>query len=322
MSLVRSVAIGVGAAAMALVACNSGTGTTGGTGGDAQSFINDFCGTVGPCCAQVNKPTDGQACRTLYTALTSAYTYDAAAGSACLNELHATQSAPDYCMTFTKNGPSCKNVFRKSGSSTGTRAPGATCDDDGECAASSEGEVSCASNFSGTSETRTCQVEIRGKENDTPCNQTKDGNVTSFSGFSSSSGMPMAPPPKAFSCDVADGVYCNDTTKKCTKIQGPGGPCESFSSHACTKDAFCDFSTKKCVARIPLGGDCSKSSTGCVENAFCPSDTHKCTAQLADGAACKMSQECQSDRCVNMKCDPGGSGSTSISSLALLCGGQ
>lgn len=322
MSLFRIVVCGLGLSSIAVIACTSGTGSTGGGGGDATSFIADLCATLAPCCAQMNKPTDGATCRATYTSITAVEAYDPVKGSACLNELHAAQSSSDFCTTFTAKGASCKGAFKRmrSSSATGAKPAGQPCTDDSECAPSTEGDVSCASHFTNGAETKTCQIEAQGKEGDKPCNETRDGTSVSFS---SGPVLPDAGPPvipsKSFYCDVSDGLYCNGTTVTCSKIQGVGGPCSSFGNDGCTKDAYCDYQTKSCVARVPVGSDCTKSSSACVPDAFCTNDTRKCTALLADGASCQMSQQCQSNRCVNTKCES--SSSSTSGTLATICGG-
>jgi hypothetical protein len=98
-----------------------------------------------------------------------------------------------------------------------------------------------------------------------------------------------------------------------------GGDCTTGSSRACVETAYCDFTSKKCVARLGDGGDCSKSSDVCQTGFYCNTETRKCTTALADGAACTKSETCASKQCVNGKCDANdGLGDFTF---ALLCGG-
>lgn len=313
----------------AILACTGGSGTSNGLGGggagDANAFFDDFCATFGPCCAKVNKPTDGAGCRTFYAAFTSDQVYDAAKGQACLNEIHSHQNDADFCSDPTGKSPSCEGVFKKAGSSSGTKAPGETCSEDEDCASSSEGDVRCMSSYSsGGAVTKTCSVLIEnGHEGDTPCVGTKDGSLTVYETSSSSSGDagPTKAPDRGYICDVAGGSYCDSQTHVCTKIQDVGGECSDFSQYACVKTAYCDFSTKKCVARVGAGGDCSTNSQACTEDARCDFTTHKCVARAADGSPCKTADECVSERCENGACAPKSSGTSDLT-LQLLCGGS
>jgi hypothetical protein len=294
----------------------SGSGGGGGGGSDSSSFIAELCGLYAPCCGKLGKPTDGASCRAVYGGLVGSQQYDPGKGSACLSELRALSSTPTFC--DNPSAPSCKGAFKEAGS--GNKQPGEECSKDGDCAPSGEGNVNCASNYSGSSETRACQIELEGKAGDTPCISTRDGNVTSTS-FSSSSGGdagPQAPPARGFICDVAKGVYCDGKSKACEAIHNVGESCESFDSYACVKTAFCDSLTRKCLGRRAVGEDCSTNSQSCTEKTNCDQVTKKCVAGLPDGTACKTSSQCASDHCVNSKCDPDSGDLAS----QLLCGGN
>jgi hypothetical protein len=73
-------------------------------------------------------------------------------------------------------------------------------------------------------------------------------------------------------------------------------------SYACTKDAYCDFATKVCVARKAVGAACESFSAQCADGSYCNTTTKVCTTAVADGAACKTSGECASNSCVNGAC--------------------
>jgi hypothetical protein len=310
----------------AILACSGGSGSSAGLGGgaaDATAFFEDFCTTFGPCCAQVNKPTDGATCKQLYGALTNSQDYDPAKGQACLNDVHARQSAPDFCTNPTGNSASCKGVFKSGGSSNGTKAPGEACTSDSDCASSNEGDVRCATSYgSGGTSTKACQVTIEGgREGDKPCLGTKDGNVTIYeSSYTSGDAGPPALQPRGYICDVANGAYCDAKAGACAKMQDVGGPCEGYSQYQCVKAAYCDYATKKCVARVGAGGDCSKTPQACAEGTRCDSATRKCVARLADGADCKSGEECVSKACQNGKCGASSSSGNGDATMKLLCG--
>lgn len=304
-----------------VIACGgSAIGTMGGgSASTSQSFIDDFCALTGPCCSRVNRPTDGASCRALYGSLLTTQTYDATKGTACLSEMRARSSTSEFCDDPTGGTTSCSGVFKNGG--TGTAQPGANCTNDGDCAASGEGDVNCASSFSGNATTKSCQIEIDGKEGDMPCIKTRDGSTTSYS-FSSTSGDGGAvrPPARGYICDVAKGVYCNSKTSACTKVQGVGGACEStFDSYACVKTAYCDPQQRACAARKGIGEACSASSQSCVAKATCDSATKQCAVGLPTGAACGADTACESQSCTNGTCAAKGGNDLST---ALLCGGN
>ena len=304
-----------------IIACSgSTTGTSsGGTAGSSQAFIDDFCSITAPCCARVNRPTDGASCRALYGALLSTQTYDGTKGNVCLGEMRARSSASDFCDDPTGGSSSCAGVFKSA--SSGAAQPGQDCTKDSDCASSSEGEVNCASSYDGNATTKSCQIEIEGKEGDMPCIKTRDGNTTSYS-FTSSSGDGGAtrPPARGYVCDVAKGIYCSSKTSACAKVQDVGGPCESgYDQYACVKSAYCDAQQKTCLARKAVGEDCSTSSQSCVAKANCDSTTRKCIAGLATDAPCTTSSQCESSSCTNGKCAARGG---SDLSTAFLCGGN
>ena len=307
-------------------ACGTGSGTSTGSssgGSSSQSFLAAFCNLAAPCCSKVNQPTDGAYCRSIYAALSGSSTYDATKGNACLAEMQAQSSTPAFCDNPTTKAPSCNGVYKKGtgGGGGGAAQPGDLCTKDSDCASPSEGSVHCASTYNGNAVTKSCQVELDGKAGDTPCLSTRDGNITSSGGSSSSSGDagPTKPPAKGYVCDVANGVYCSLKTKACEAVHEIGGDCEGFDTYACVKAAYCDFSAKKCVVRKEIGGDCASNPSSCVEKASCDRTTKKCIARLPEGAGCATSDQCEDGQCVNSKCSSN-SGSGGFSTK-LICGG-
>jgi hypothetical protein len=299
-------------------ACSSSSGGA----GTSSGFVNEYCGLVAPCCAKAGRPADGATCRSFYGALTSSATYDAAKGDACLAALRAASSRADYCDHGAPDADACDDVYRLGGGS-GTKKPGEACSEDGDCATSPLGKVDCATSYgTGGAKTSVCQLQLPGKEGDTPCGGTIDGNTTSFS--SSSSGA--APPSQVFMCNVKDGIYCKysySTTgaapPTCTRIQDIGGACDSSSSssYACVKTAYCDFTTKTCKAKLAIGEPCSGSST-CAPGGYCDTtvgSTSTCKAQLPEGSACTSSSQCVTNNCNNKKCEK-----SSDFGLSLICG--
>lgn len=295
-----------------LVAC--GSGGSGGGAGDTSSFASQYCEIFSQCCGKKGYPTDGSTCRNFLNQGASGRQYDPVAGDACLGELRAASSKPDFCESGTSPA-SCKAVYKSSG---GGVAPGQACTEDEDCASSPDGDVECARQFNSSgSDTRVCQVQIRGKEGDGPCVGTRDGNTTSFSS-SSTNDEPL--PARAYICNVSDNLACDGQTRKCVRIQDVGGPCDGSGQYDCVKTAYCDYQKKTCVARLPAGTDCGStfSSNVCQEKLYCDQTTKKCTQALATGTACQRSDQCESRSCVNGKCEEG----SSLGDLGyvLLCG--
>ncbi len=299
-------AISVGLfASAAFLACSGGTASGG--AGDRDSFIAQYCDLYRPCCVKAGYSDDTSSCRALLGALAQG-TYSPPAGDTCLNDVRAAQNQPDYC---SKGAPSCKQAFSVA---SGTAKPGEACSKTSDCAPSSEGEIDCYGSFSsgsssGGSETRKCVIISTGKEGDA-CVGTIDGSVRS--GFGSSD--PSAT--KLTYCDKKDNLDCDYSAKKCVRIQEAGGPCSSQDT--CVKTTYCDFTTKLCTARKPVGADCNTNDHPCVDKSYCDSTSKKCTAGLADGAACTQSESCESKHCLNGKCDPAGALDSGLTA-ALLC---
>ena len=309
MPWIRGCGVGLG---LSLVVLACGSSSSSGAG-SASGFVSSYCQAYTPCCQKAGKPTDGASCRAFLGAFTSNQTYDPVAGQQCLDAVNAASAQPDFCTggSSSLDSSACTNVFKPQGGG-GTKAPGDTCAQDSECAASTEGKVTCATHFeSGGGQTRTCQLSIVGKEGDSPCIGTKNGNVTSYSSSSNAT-----PPSRGYVCDIANGIACDSTANKCTHIGAVGEDCSTNALYACVTAGYCDSKTKKCVAELAAGADCS-SFEPCAEGTYCEQTSKKCTTRTPDGAACTTSSECKSESCVNKVCSASGS---SDFGTALLCG--
>jgi len=282
-----------------------------GGAGTTSAFVNSFCDLMQPCCAMAGRPADGKQCRLLYTAFAPA-NYNPTAGEACLNALRAVSGQPNYCTETVNNVPACDDAFPDA-PGMGSKKPGEDCNQDNDCAPSSEGKVECQHTLSGGVEIRKCQVQVTGKEGDKPCAGTVEGNVTSYNPITGSE-IPV----KAYLCRTADGLYCDWDTDTCTRFKAVGEACSG--SMDCGRGAFCE--TGKCAARKAAGQMCMGgfgSRQECVDGLFCQESSMTCAAQMGHGAACTESEECKSRDCVNGKCEgeiPDDLG------LAFLCGGN
>lgn len=288
-------------------------GCSSGSSGDSpqNTFVAQVCEQYMPCCAKAGKPSDGAQCRALYGAFAASSTYDAAAADRCLAEIKVQAgTSPSFCedgMSSSKV-PSCAAVFKTA--TSGTRKPGETCNEDSECAPSTEGKVDCRSVFVASATIKKCQVQVAGKAGDGPCLGTVDGNLTSYNSSGDTDVLP-----RGYLCDVKDGLRCDSTTDKCVAIAKTGEACASTGSYSCTKDAYCDG--KLCVTKKAAGAACDTFSDQCAEGTYCDSTTKACTTSLPVGAKCTSSSQCVTRSCSNGAC-AAASGSLTT---ALLCGG-
>lgn len=271
------------------IACSSDSAQS-----DAEKFAAALCQEYMQCCAKAGLPSGGGFCQMML----GAGNVDAAAGEKCLADVRAINKKPTFCSEVFSI-PSCSNVITPA--SNGTKKPGEVCSNDSDCAPSAEGKVACASVTPASGpKIEKCQVQVAGKAGDSPCVGTVDGVVTWGVPSSDSDVLP-----RAYLCNVKDGVRCDAMTRKCTAIPKLGDACDSSSFEPCMKDAYCDSGTKTCTARKPLGASCdSFASEQCVAGAYCKSATNTCTASLADGAACTSDEECDSRNCDADKCKP------------------
>jgi len=288
-------------ASLVLAACSSSSSSS----TTAGSFASDYCAAYAPCCAEAGLPTDGNQCRAFIGAF-AANGIDQAAADQCLKDINANKGKPDFCSNGLSPS-SCSNVLKLGGSS-GTVPPGGTCSSQSDCAPSTEGKTTCASLYKSGMTIKKCQVMVVGKEGDSPCVATIDGNLTSYSFSATATDIP----PKGYSCDVASGIRCDSNTGKCTALGKVGDPC---SYDSCAKDLYCPSGASPvCTARKSVGESCM-SSSDCVTTAYCDATTNKCDAKTATGGACTMSDKCAGGSCVNGKCASGGL------TLSLFCGG-
>lgn len=233
---------------MFLVAACSSSGSN---GGEASGFASAFCTTVrNACCSDATTTVDD--CTRIVDF--SASSLDDALADACVAELRAKQSDAKFCGAPLKLAPSCERALRPK--STGTKPPGEACSMTKECAPSSEGSVECAIADDSVGKDFVCAVTVRGKEGDGPCTETvgEAGTEGSASAF-----------PKSYACAEADGIYCNETTRKCSAIGKTGAAC-STETYACGSKGWCDQG--KCAARRDDGAACARTET-CQHGSKC-----------------------------------------------------
>jgi len=258
---------------------------------DAQKFADTYCAEVAKCCAQAGIAGNGQLC---HFAFTGGGSYNAAAGDACLAEMRAEIADGTFCTSGGAAMSACTNVVTVP---RGHQQPGDTCESDNDCAPSSEGTITCASAYTGSTWINKCQIRIPGQAGDSPCIGTQDGDILSYGGASSTDILP-----RGYVCDTADGIECASGT--CVALAAVGATC-SYSSN-CVRTAYCD-GTDHCAARVAAGATCAGSDTSeCAAGYYCPATSpRQCTAKLANGATCSTDDMCTSANCESSTCKPG-----------------
>lgn len=294
-----------------VAACSSSSGS--GNASSASGFGQEFCQLLEPCCADAGLSTSGTLCEAFVEAAANKGTYNPSAGQACISALQAASKSSTFCTDFGGNLPQCNDVLGGSGAA----GPGKPCTTSSDCAPAPGGSALCYSvtNFvdGGTNSTSTCVQTQTGKSGQSPCVGTVQGDTTYFSLTGGS------PPDTGYTCNVADGVYCDSSTQTCTALGTTGQTCTG--NQECVASDYCGFSStggQSCQPRTPVGSSCgSGGNNQCVAGSYCDPSSFVCAVQLANGAACSTSQQCASGTCNNGKC----SGTNNLA-LGLLCGGN
>jgi hypothetical protein len=271
-----------------------------------DSFIGQYCDLLKPCCTAAGLRGDGQQCRLLFSFASSGY--NAKAGDTCLAEIKAMPTEM-RCAALTMDSPACSMVFP----STGTKAPGETCSSDSDCALASQGKVSCAFAFSGTTTIQKCQVQIRGQEGSSPCVGTVNGAATSFV-VGATDVLSLG-----YLCYLDEGLRCQDGVG-CVRLKAVGQTCVDQFSGECVLDARCDSTQQTCVARKQVGATCTGAQDECLATAYCKSPALTCSPKVANGAACMSSDECMSGNCDTTTATGMCKSGLEDFGLALLCG--
>lgn len=307
-----TVLLAFSAVALSVVACSStavGSSSTEPVGSTPASFVAEYCGLFAPCCDRAGLLQDAQRCKAGFANVSAAANYDPEKGTACLAELRVAKDFCDYAAD-SPGAPSCRAVFKQ----VGIKQLGQTCSNAGDCAPSPEGWVKCVSTFQSSAQTRTCQLQIVGKEGDAPCVATVDENGPTLSsyGTTDSGGPPLT---RGFTCNVNDGLRCDDTAKKCVRMSKVGGPCKHLlSDDECPKNAYCSYARDagaewdayECVARSAVGAACDTMGgtavDPCDKSEFCDPSAQKCVPRAVDGAPCTSHTACSTSLCVNGLC--------------------
>ena len=245
-------------------------------------FASSYCELFAPCCSKINALAQPSLCRENFT-WGEDYREDRA--KACLSELRQAASTADLC-SLPQMPAACSEALR------GKIPLGEVCAVDLRCAPSDEGKVVCQRTAQANVQRHACQLQIPGLEGDNPCGATIDGRLVFASGPKDS---PV--PPRAYSCDVRDGLACSSKNQACTRIQPLGAACtDSTARHACEAGSHCNPATKKCAADAAAGTPCA-FGTQCAIDAYCDRKSETCLPKGAEGDACENQAHCLSRSC-------------------------
>jgi hypothetical protein len=127
--------------------------------------------------------------------------------------------------------------------------------------------------------------------------------------------FPDGAPTAVSNCHTVDGLYCDPTSKKCAALIPVGGSGCADSPDACLQEAYCDMDADQCVARGSAGSECS-SSEECADKTYC--DSNVCVPGQALGGSCSgwfstcAEGTCQDEVCTDVsvtECGPKPNGS-------------
>jgi len=265
-------------------------------------FVGRYCDIYQPCCTAVGLPGDGKACRAVFANGASPHAkYDATAGDACIAGLMQIAGQPGFCSGDIVPPSACSQAF---GGDTGL-----ACIQDGDCAASSQGDVKCVSGFVNGMTVSKCQVQVRGAAGSTPCVGEVRAGVTTYIG------TPTGDiPDQGYLCSSDDGLRCDADSGACVALTADGALC--MHSSDCVDGDFCDLATGQCAARHPAGGACVGAALECADGATCDETAGQCVAQKDVGAACTLNPECLTGNCLNGACATTPSGGANVLCVA------
>jgi hypothetical protein len=324
---------------MRLVPCLAGLivlafSCTGGASAGREEFLAGYCELLRPCCQQAHLPDDLADCRARLELKVPRAGFDPQAAGACLTALREGAQRADFCQRPDPDQRACDGMFAFARSVTGSKPPGEPCLYSGECAASDEGPVVCQTEFAASSRrarARACQIQIRGRQGDGPCELTLPDPEATFpypnlyslglvTYRRSTFQRPALPPARKYHCYRGDGLRCAEEEQRCVPLARVGERCTS--SVDCAAGAFCDPSGGVCRARQPMGAACNPDGFAqqvCQAGGYCDASTRTCSSQVAFGAPCTQDDQCTTGACVNDRC-----AASDFADLGaeLVCGGR
>jgi hypothetical protein len=276
-------------------------------------LIDAQCAAFDLCCQATGEPSDPASCKAFFALFAggSSVGPNAAACEALLRERTADGS---YCtLGAVKDGVDiCHNALgdASDNTSSGTKPPGALCEDDDECLAPAGGTARCASKTTfddqhQSTTTRSCAQTTRGGLGDGPCSSTVRADGSSSVSYSSNT----EPLDTTVECYEADGLFCPMYGQTCESYAEIGKECADHSRLCNPRTSFCrsngSGAQSICTALRAVGETCTGSSE-CGSETSCREGV--CAPLKQNGEACSVSSECASDSCVNLKCGGYGGG--------------
>lgn len=253
-----------------------GAACSSGSGGALTS--SGFCEAYAPCCAELGRATNPALCEQMFGGQPAA---DPAAAEQCFAELKEQASDPAFCRFELDEPEACDRAFPRR---SGTRAPGATCTEDGQCA----GANATCTEFG--DEPGQCALYVDAAEG-APCLGDRTGSMRSWGGQPIDDEIPL--------CNAGEALVC--AGGRCVRKAGEGGACSSAKQ--CTAETYCTDGT--CRQRVELGERCDPSAweDSCEASTHCAQGSATCEPRRANGESCEASAECLSDYCSESKCE-------------------
>jgi hypothetical protein len=269
------------------------------------------CDFLAPCCAPAGYQYNAALCQFTLGPLGAHspdpnITFDSSSAVACLKALQAKPACDGGHIA------ACDAVHR------GILQPGATCQEDSECAPSSDLKVECDVTD------KVCTTTSKGKLGD-PCDETcmtvEEEYGVCFTVFETKV-YPVTPYAHV-ACDRAQGLFCQVWSNHCAVVKGAGESCTGWADCAVGMNCIVSGSTGTCQPRPTVGQPCpsGESVVQCAFDAYCASD-QMCRGKKAAGQSCSTSDQCmgmcQSGLCVGSSWSEAGSDAFT----GLFCGGQ
>jgi hypothetical protein len=210
------------------------------------AYARAFCEPLAVCCRAASAPYDEAACiavmkREGESALHVRAMYAVYDGRRARDCVETMRTFATNCLT----SPAVENAWDATCKIVrmGTRVPGESCADDGDCAPSQRGQVRCLGALSNPAE-RTCVLDSPGRENE-------------FCGVPTDTTVPVI----EYHTACVDDLRCDDT-KHCVPAWPDGAVCRS--SRECLNASWCrppdvtapSPSMSHCEPEQPLGADC------------------------------------------------------------------
>ncbi len=269
---------------LTLVSCADDASPTDDAGGggspeEVATFIDTVCSLYEPCCATAESSKDR--CIANLQQISANLKLDTLRATTCLDALREESSKSTFCVQAPAS-IACSAVFKH-------RQPlpqGASCERSSDCAngPAPHGDTSCANGK--------CRAVTHGKEGDACIGTRVAGDTDTLVK------VPEEGPVAV--CDASEGLYCAESTAKCTKRGDIGGPCEG-SDISCVDAAYCPTTSSRCTNRTG-GGERCVDQYECAAGHQCTNDDEgggACIAFVAEGGDCARGDECD----VHLVCD-------------------